>query len=90
MAAEHGHRQDAVAQSHHDDTPYDGTLVVLRTVGDDTAGQRKHINQEVEDGEHDAGNLVGHTELGADEQRQHGIHNVIAEALTHVAQCGGD
>ena len=84
VSAEDGDGEYAVAHSHDNKARDNGALVVLGA-----AGQGKHIDEEVEYGEHDAGRLVGHTELRVDEQRQHGIHDVVAEALAHVAQCSG-
>ena len=86
MVAEHGDGEDSITYGHHYDTPYDGALVVLCAVGNDSARQSEHIYEEVKHREHDARHLVRDTELRADEQNQHGIHDVIAEALTHIAQ----
>ena len=73
----------------HDETPDDGGFVFLRSVCNDTTRQTQHINQEIENSEHRSGGIVGNTELGADEQHQHSIHNVVSETLAHVAQGSG-
>ena len=88
--AEQGDSHHHIADSHNDETPLDGLVVVLGSVGDDTTHQTQHIDAEVEDGVDDAGGAVGQTELGDEEEQQHGVHNIVAEALAHIAQSGGN
>ena len=90
VGAEHRDGQQAIANGHHDDTRDDGLLVVLGAVGDDTARQGEDVDEKIEHTEDQRRPLVGDAELGADEQHQHGIHDVVAEPLAHVAQSGGD
>ena len=90
VGTEHRDGQEAIADGHHDDARDDGLLVVLRAVRDDAARQGEDVDQEIEHAEDQCRPLVGDTELGADEQHQHGIHDVVAEPLAHVAQSGGN
>ena len=57
-------------------------------VGDDTAYETQHIDGSEEHGSNEAALSVGQTELGTKEKSQYGIHNVVAETLSHVAEGG--
>ena len=76
---EHG-----VAGGHNQQTADDGGLIFLCAVGNHTARQTEHINQEIEHGINPAGGVVADAEFGAEKQQEHGVHNVVAEALAHV------
>ena len=62
--AEQRNSHHHIADSHDNQTPLDGLVVVLGLVGDDTAHQTQHVDAEIEDGVDDAGGSIGKTELG--------------------------
>ncbi len=83
---EHGDGQAHIAQGHDQEATHDGALVVLCAVGDDAAHEAHDIDGGQEQGGDEAARLVGQAKLGAEEECQHGVHDVIAEALAHVAE----
>lgn len=85
-SGEDGHRQAHITQRHDQETAHDGALVVLGAVGDDTAHEAHYIDCGEEEGGNQAAGLVGQSEFGTEEECQHGVHDVIAEALAHVAE----
>ena len=82
--------EHAVTERHDDQTADDRPLVILRAVGDQAADQTEHIDTGVEERVDQRAFLFAQTELRAEEEHQHRIHNVIAEALAHVAQGSGN
>ena len=58
----------------------------MSTVGNDTAGETEHVNQEIEHGINPAGCVVADAEFRAEKQKQYGVHNVVAEAFAHVGK----
>ncbi len=87
---EDGHGEDAVAQRHNDETLDDGPLVVLGFVGDVAADEAQDVDTGIEARIDDAAGFVAETELGAKEEHEHGVHDVVAESFAHVAQRGGN
>ena len=73
-----------ITEGHDDQAPLDGAVVVLGAVGDDTANETQHVDAEVEHRVDDTGGGIGQAELRHDEQQQDGVHDVVAETLTHV------
>ena len=73
-----------ITEGHDDQAPLDGAVVVLGAVGDDTANEAQHIDAEVEHRVDDTSGGIGQAELRHDEQQQDGVHDVVAETLTHV------
>ena len=88
--AEERNGQGHVTGRHDEQTDLDGAVVVLRPVGDQTAHQGQDVNAEIEERVDQAGRSVGQTELRDQEEQQHGIHDVVAEALTHIAESRGN
>ena len=89
-AGEDGYGEQAVAEGHHQQAGDDGGLVLLRVVGNEATGQAEHVDEEIEHRIDPSGQVVGDAELGAQEEEQDGVHDVVAEALAHVGYGGGN
>ena len=82
--------QSDITQRDDDKTPLDSAVVVLGTVGDDTANKAQYIDTEIEYGVDQTCSPVRKTELGNKEEQENGVHDVISEAFPHVAQRRSD
>ena len=80
--------EDDVSASHNQKTRLNGCFVVLCAVGNDTANQAKDVDAAIKSGVDTRSDTVAQSELRAEEQNQDRIHNIVAETLTHIAQCG--
>lgn len=87
---EHRDGEHHVAEGHDYEAPDDCGFIVLGLVGDNATHEAEHIYARIEDRVDDCGILAIEAELGAEKQHQHRIHDVVAEALAHVAQRGRD
>ncbi len=83
---EDGHGEYYVAHGHHHESRDDGALVILGLVGDISAHKAEHVDARVEEGIDEGTCLFVKTELGAQEQHEDGIHDIVSETLAHVAQ----
>lgn len=88
-SGEDGDGEDDVAGGHHQEAGDDGTLIVLSAVSDYAADEAEHVDAGVEEGVYEGALLLGEAEFGTQEQHEHGVHDVIAKALAHVAEGGG-
>ena len=52
--------------------------------------EAEHIDTSVEAGVDDSGCLLFKAEFRAEEEHEHSVHDIISEALAHVAQSRGD
>ena len=90
LGGEDGDGEDDVAGGHDDEAGADDGFIVLGAIGNDAAHEAKHIDAAIEDGVDDGTGLVAQSEFGAEEEHQHGIHDVIPEAFAHVGEGGRD
>lgn len=81
--------QDDVARSHHQEARLDRTLIVLGTVGDDTADETQDVDTHVKNRVDERCLFFRQAEFGTEEENQNGIHDVIAEAFAHIRKSGG-
>ena len=80
-------RKDNVSQRHHYQSGHDSSLIVLCFVGDDTPNQAQYIDTAIKYRIDNGAGFIAQTEFGAEEQYQHGIHDVIAKTFAHVRYC---
>ena len=96
IESEVGHRcrrrdsDQHIAKRHHHQTSYDGSLVLLSTVSDDTTNKRQQVDRGIECRVNVSCCLLAQPELCRDEERQDCHHDVEAEALSHVCKRGCD
>ena len=87
---EDGHGEDGVACCHYDEAVDDGAFVVLCLVGYGAAYEAEDVDTGIEKRVDQRGCVAREPEFGAEEEHEHGVHDVIAEALAHIAQCCGN
>ena len=79
-------RQQHITGCHYHQTRLNGSLVVLRAVSDETTNQSQQIDTCIEYRVDSTADCLVQTELRAEEQYQHCIHNIVAKTLTHITQ----
>ena len=86
ISCQDGNRQQHVTACHHDQARLNRTLVILLVVSDITTYQCQQIDTSVEYRIDSTADCLVQTELRAEEQHQHCIHNIVAKTLTHITQ----
>ena len=81
--------QQQIAEEHDDDAGGDH-LPETELVGQDSADEREKVHQHQERAVDEAGGARVQAEVGPEEEREHGDHRVVAEALAGIGQCEGE
>ena len=88
-ALDDGDGEKDIAQSHDYESALDCALVVLAAVGDDASDKAQNVDCSIEYRIDDSCRPLAKPEFRAEEQQEHGIHDIVAEALAHVAERRG-
>ena len=80
-----GNSQEDITQCHHYEAPCDRPFVVLGTVGDDATHEAEHIDGGEEHGGDETTLAIGEAEFRTQEEREHGVHDIVSEPLSHIA-----
>ena len=86
LGGENGYGKNHVAKGHDEEARDDSTLVVAGLVGNVSAHEAENVDAGIEEWVDECARLFIEAELGAKEQDENGVHDVVAESFAHVAQ----
>ena len=85
---EDGDRKKRISRCHNHQTGHDGAFIILCSIRDETADKAQHVYQRVKYSIDNTACLIAQTELGAQKEQEYCVHDIIAEPLAHIAECG--